>query len=75
MSIEADRTSELLTVAEVAQWLKLSPSGVRHLQQARRLPFIKVGGRIRFSKQDITSYLEKRQVGSIDQVKYGSTKD
>jgi len=75
MSIEPGPAVELLTIAEVAEWLKISHSGVRRLQQARHLPFIKVGGSVRFSKQDITSYLKTRRIGSIDQIMYGSTKD
>jgi excisionase family DNA binding protein len=75
MSIEPDPALELLTVQEVAKMLKISASGVRRLQQARQLPFIKVGGSVRFSKRDIASYLEVRRVGPIDQIMYGSTKD
>ena len=75
MSIEPDPTLELLTIPEVAKLLKISASGVRRLQQARQLTFIKVGGSVRFSRRDIVSYLEARRVGSIDQIIYGSTKD
>jgi excisionase family DNA binding protein len=75
MSIEPGPPLELLTIPEVAKLLKISASGVRRLQQARQLPFIKVGGSVRFSRRDIVSYLEARRVGSIDQIMYGSTKD
>jgi excisionase family DNA binding protein len=75
MSIEPRPALELLTIPEVAKLLKISASGVRRLQQARQLPFIKVGGSVRFSRRDIVSYLEARRVGSIDQIMYGSTKD
>ena len=57
MSIDPNSNAELLTVAEVAEQLKISVSGVRRLQQARQLPFIKVGGSIRFFKSDIFAYL------------------
>jgi len=67
MSIDPGAAVELLTIADVAEWLKISKSGVRRLQQARCLPFIKVGGSVRFSKQDVTSYLKTRRIGSIDQ--------
>jgi excisionase family DNA binding protein len=65
MSIEPNSNIELLTIAEVADQLKISVSGVRRLQQARQIPFIKVGGSIRFFKSDIFAYLKKQQVGSI----------
>ena len=76
MSADANSTIKLLTVAEVADLLKISASGVRRLQQARHLPFIKVGGSVRFSKDDILSYLEKRRVDSADAKKsYDSKND
>jgi excisionase family DNA binding protein len=66
MSIDADPFLGLLTIADVAELLKLSASTVRRLQQQRKIPFIKVGGRIRFTRSDIASYLETRRVCSID---------
>jgi len=66
MSANCDPTIKLLTIAEVAELLTISISGVRRLQQARRLPFIKIGGSVRFSKSDVVSYLEKRRVESVD---------
>ena len=65
MSIDSNSAIELLTIAEVAGILKISMSGVRRLQQARQLPFVKVGGSIRFSKGDIASYLEKIRVEAV----------
>jgi len=64
MSSGPNSTIELLTITEVAELLKISATGVRRLQQARRLPFIKVGGSIRFFKRDIIVYLEKQRVES-----------
>ncbi len=65
-STSSNSAIELLTIPEVAGILKISVSGVRHLYQARHLPFHKVGGSIRFSKSDIESYLGKRRVEAID---------
>ena len=67
MSIDAAPASELLTIPEVAAFLKISIPGVRRLQQRRQIPFIKVGGSVRFTKADIAAYLDKRRVGAIDQ--------
>jgi len=55
----------LLTISEVAELLKVSKSSVRRPQQGRHIPFIKVGGSIRFSKSDILEYLKKERVGAI----------
>ncbi len=57
--------AELLTVAETAEFLRISKSGVRRLQQKRQLPFIKVGGSVRFAKSDLLTYLEKQRVEPI----------
>jgi excisionase family DNA binding protein len=65
MSTESSQTLELLTIAEVARILKISASGVRRLQQSRLIPFIKVGGSVRFTKIDLVSYLEKHRVEAV----------
>jgi excisionase family DNA binding protein len=57
---------ELLTVAEAAAFLTISKSGIRRLQQARQLPFIKVGGSVRFAKRDLLTYLAKRMIATLD---------
>lgn len=55
----------LLTVAETAKLLGVSVSGVRRLQQERRIPFFKVGRCVRFAKNDIAAYLAQRRVESV----------
>jgi len=67
MSNEADASLALFTIADVAELLKVSVRTVRRLQQQRKIPFIKVGGAVRFARSDIASYLEKRHVGPIDE--------
>jgi excisionase family DNA binding protein len=57
----------LLTVVEAAGRLKISVPGMRRLQQCRLIPFIKVGGSIRFAISDIASYVAKHRVDSTDQ--------
>jgi excisionase family DNA binding protein len=66
MSNDSGPTIELLTIAEVAKLLRISASGVRRLQQRRLIPFVKIGGSVRFTKDDILSYLLKRRVEAID---------
>jgi excisionase family DNA binding protein len=67
MSIDANSPSELLTIPEVAALLKISVPTVRRLQQRRQIPFVKVGGCVRFTRADVAAYLDKRRVGAIDQ--------
>jgi excisionase family DNA binding protein len=56
---------ELLTVREVAKVLLVSESHIRDLQHARQLPYIKVGGAIRFEKQDILDYIKRRKTADM----------
>jgi excisionase family DNA binding protein len=65
MSANSNSTIELLTIAEVAKLLTISVSGVRRLQQARCLPFVKIGGSVRFCKSDIVSYLQNSRVEAV----------
>ena len=58
---------DLLTTTQTAELLKVSVTSVRRLQQGRHIPFIKVGGSVRFAMCDIESYLGRRRVESIDQ--------
>ncbi len=62
---EPDPAIDLLTIPEVSQFLTISVSGVRRLQQRRHIPFFKVGGSIRFAKRDLVSYLARQRIGSV----------
>ena len=65
MPIDADPVEGLLTIADVAEILKVSVPTVRRLQQQRKIPFVKVGGSIRFARSDVASYLAARRVRAI----------
>jgi excisionase family DNA binding protein len=65
MSIDSTGAMELLTIPEVATLLKISGVSVRRLQSDRRIPFFKVGGSVRFAKDDIVAYLKKQRVEAI----------
>jgi excisionase family DNA binding protein len=65
MTADFDPTIELTTIAEVARLLKISISSVRHLQQARKISFLKVGGSVRFAKVDVLAYLAKRRIEPV----------
>jgi excisionase family DNA binding protein len=61
MPVDTGPVIELLTVPEAAALLKISVPGLRRLQQRRLIPFIKVGGSVRFAKADLASYLTINQ--------------
>jgi excisionase family DNA binding protein len=65
MPIDCDPSIDLLTIREAANLLRLSVSGVRRLRRQRRIPFIKLGGSIRFDRRDLVSLLNKNRVKTI----------
>jgi len=56
------RASDLLTVEEVADWLRLTPKGIYSMVEARRIPFVKVSNRVRFSFADVVAWLRENRV-------------
>jgi excisionase family DNA binding protein len=66
-SIDSAQSIHLLTINDVAKALRVSSTSIRRLQLSRRLPFVKVGGSVRFLQSDIAEYLSKGRVDAIDQ--------
>lgn len=54
---------ELLTVPELAEWLRLRPSTIYSWAAAGRIPCVRIGGRIRFSRGEILRWIEARKEG------------
>ena len=55
---------ELLTVEELAQWLKVRPSWIyerTRRRDAARLPFIRLGKYLRFEETAVKAYLERQR--------------
>lgn len=48
----------LLTVPELASIIRVSRSSIYRLVEARKIPFIKFGGVVRFLRRDLDAYLE-----------------
>ncbi len=68
-------TSSFLTPDELALLLKVSKTTVYRLVEARRVPFYRVAGSLRFSTEDVESYLKRNRVTPITNTPYVSTKD
>ncbi len=47
----------LLTVEDMAQWLKVSKGSIFNLVHERRVPFIKIGRRVRFERSAVLEWL------------------
>ena len=59
-----NNASSLLTTDEVADQLGIKPETLQVWRCTRRynLPYIKVGGRVRYKAEDIESFIQKRTV-------------
>jgi excisionase family DNA binding protein len=53
--------SELLTVAQVAETLKVSPFSVRRWVRDGQLPAVKLPRHVRICQADLTMWLEQRK--------------
>jgi len=51
----------LLTVRDVAAYLRLNPKTVERMARAGRLPSLRVCGRVRFRPSDVASWLAERE--------------
>ena len=54
---------EILTVKEVAEWLKLKPTTIYDWAARSRIPCVRLGGRLRFVKKDLNRWIESRKEG------------
>lgn len=55
----------LLTIHEAAKLLTVSVPTVRRLQTQRDIPFVKIGGSVRFDKRDIVAYVTRNRIEPI----------
>ena len=52
--------SDILTIVEVANYLKVAERTVYRLAAAKKIPAFKVGGAWRFSRADIDSWIKRQ---------------
>lgn len=58
---------EILTIKEVAAYLKLTEKTAYRLAAERTLPGFKVGGSWRFDRKDIEKWIEKQKKGKVSE--------
>lgn len=51
----------LLTLEDVAEVLRLNPRTIRRLVAARRLPCVRLAGRLRFLPADVVRFVQARR--------------
>ncbi|MEE9304139.1 MAG: helix-turn-helix domain-containing protein [Thiotrichaceae bacterium] len=59
-------SGEILTLKEVAEYLKLAEKTAYRLAAEGKLPGFKVGGSWRFKESDIESWIEESKKGQKD---------
>ena len=56
----------LWTMEDVAEYLHLKPATIQDKVFKRSIPFIKLGGAVRFRKEDIDRWIEEQKVEPFD---------
>ncbi|RQS32012.1 MULTISPECIES: methylation-associated defense system helix-turn-helix domain-containing protein MAD1 [unclassified Burkholderia] len=57
---------EILTIKQVADYLKVTERTIYRLAAARKIPAFKVGGTWRFSRADIDSWIKQQSKEGLD---------
>jgi hypothetical protein len=58
---------EFLTTGEVSRWIKASTGGLANDRwRCKGLPYLKIGGKVRYLKSDILKYLEDKKIRPSD---------
>lgn len=56
---------KLLTVEEIAEFFQTSTSTIYRWVHKREIPFVKLGGKLRFSPDAIPEYIKKNSVSNL----------
>jgi len=60
-------TEDILTIRDVAEYLKVTEKTVYGLAQKRKIPCFKVGGQWRFRREDLDDWIKRQQEDQIDE--------
>jgi len=64
--------SDILTIAEVAEYLKVAERTLYRLVAAKKVPAFKVGGTWRFSRASIDLWIKQQSTGGLDHLEQGA---
>ena len=56
---------KLLTVEEIAELFQISTSTIYRWVHKREIPFVKLGGKLRFSPDEIWEFIKKNSVSNL----------
>ena len=51
----------IMTIPEVARYLKISKSKIYYLVQRREIPHVKIGRNVRIKESELTKWLDRHQ--------------
>ena len=69
------KEEQILTIKQVADYLKATERTIYRLAAAKKIPAFKVGGTWRFSRHDLESWIREQSVGdSVRTVTSASSK-
>lgn len=60
ITVLPDPLPRLLTVPELALLLRVKEQAIYDMVSARRIPFLKVGGRLRFDRDEIFRWMQPK---------------
>jgi len=60
-----------MTVKEVAELLKIAEKTVRKYLWQKQIPYLKIGGHVRFEKTQILAWISEKQVPTIEEIQFG----
>ena len=60
-----DISDKYLNVKEVSELLGISSATVYRLTENRKIPYLRVGGQIRFRKQSLDAWARQREKGAL----------
>ncbi len=58
--------NDIMTIGEVADYLKVTERTIYRLAGAKQIPALKVGGSWRFSKKDIDGWIQEQSTAPAD---------
>lgn len=58
--------NDIMTIGEVADYLKVTERTIYRLKGAKQIPTLKVGGGWRFSKADIDGWFKRQSMEAIE---------
>lgn len=60
------REGEILTIKQVADYLKVTDRTIYRLAAAKKIPAFKIGGTWRFSRADIDGWIKQQSMEGLD---------